>query len=140
MFVILDTNHFTELTRETPLGERLSTRLRQEGGDVFVTIITAHETFGGWLSFVNRQPAGKAQVYSYLQFRRCIESFQRFELLDFDDDAASRFDALKTQHPRVGSMDLKLAAICLTHDAMLLTRNVRDFEMIEALRIENWLD
>lgn len=34
-------------------------------------------------------------------------------------------------------MDLKIAAICLAHDAMLLTRNVADFS---GLRVENWLD
>lgn len=37
-------------------------------------------------------------------------------------------------------MDLKIAAICLTHDAMLLTRNVGDFVSIDGLRVENWLD
>ena len=32
------------------------------------------------------------------------------------------------------------AAICLAHDATLLTRNVADFENIVGLRVENWLD
>jgi len=37
-------------------------------------------------------------------------------------------------------MDLKIAAICIAHDATLLTRNVRDFEAIPGLRVENWVD
>lgn len=37
-------------------------------------------------------------------------------------------------------MDLKIAAICLAHDAMLLTRNLSDFRHIPGLRVENWLD
>jgi len=37
-------------------------------------------------------------------------------------------------------MDLKIAAICLAHDATLLTRNVADFQNIPGLRVENWLD
>jgi predicted nucleic acid-binding protein len=37
-------------------------------------------------------------------------------------------------------MDLKIAAICLAHDSMLLTRNLSDFDGIPGLRVENWLD
>ncbi len=37
-------------------------------------------------------------------------------------------------------MDLKIAAITLAHDALLLTRNIADFERVPGLRAENWLD
>lgn len=37
-------------------------------------------------------------------------------------------------------MDLKIAAICIAHDAMLLSRNLVDFEKVPGLRVENWLD
>ncbi|MFN0078159.1 MAG: type II toxin-antitoxin system VapC family toxin [Prosthecobacter sp.] len=37
-------------------------------------------------------------------------------------------------------MDLKIAAICLAHDAMLLTRNLSDFDQIPGLRVENRLE
>jgi tRNA(fMet)-specific endonuclease VapC len=37
-------------------------------------------------------------------------------------------------------MDLKIAAINLVHDAILLTRNLVDFAKIPGLRVENWLD
>ena len=36
-------------------------------------------------------------------------------------------------------MDLKIAAIALQHDAMVLTRNQRDFEQVPNLDIEDWL-
>lgn len=38
------------------------------------------------------------------------------------------------------TMDLKIAATCLVHDATLLTRNLADFKNIPGLRVENWLD
>ncbi len=41
---------------------------------------------------------------------------------------------------RVGTMDLKIAAICLVHDATLITRNLADFGQVPGLRVENWLD
>ena len=37
-------------------------------------------------------------------------------------------------------MDPKIAAICLAHDALLLTRNLADFARVAGLRVENWLD
>ena len=47
---------------------------------------------------------------------------------------------LKRQRLRCGTMDLKIAAICLVHDGLLLTRNLSDFAKIPGLRVENWLD
>jgi tRNA(fMet)-specific endonuclease VapC len=41
---------------------------------------------------------------------------------------------------RIGTMDLKIASICLAHDALLLSRNRVDFEKVPGLRVENWLD
>lgn len=36
-------------------------------------------------------------------------------------------------------MDLKIASIALTQDALLVTANLRDFEQVPGLRVENWL-
>jgi tRNA(fMet)-specific endonuclease VapC len=35
-------------------------------------------------------------------------------------------------------MDLKIAAIVLTHNATLLIRNQKDFGQIQGLKIEDW--
>ena len=43
------------------------------------------------------------------------------------------------RHP-ASLTDLKIAAICLAHDATLLTRNLVDFEKVPGLRVENGLD
>ena len=50
------------------------------------------------------------------------------------------FENLKRQRLRCGTMDLKIAAICLVHDGLLLTRNLSDFAKVPGLRVENWLD
>jgi tRNA(fMet)-specific endonuclease VapC len=36
-------------------------------------------------------------------------------------------------------MDLKIASIVLAHDATLLSRNLRDFQQVPNLRVEDWL-
>jgi len=140
MFVVLDTNHFTEIIRASAIGDRLVRRLIENGVDVFVTIVTAQEAFEGWLAVVNRQPAGPDQANGYRQFRRSIDTLNKFSLLDFDQEAANTFITLKKALPRVGTMDLKIAAICIAHDGLLLSRNQVDFQKVLGLRVENWLD
>jgi tRNA(fMet)-specific endonuclease VapC len=41
---------------------------------------------------------------------------------------------------RVGTSDLKIAAVALTINALLLTANRQDFEQVPGLRFANWLD
>ena len=40
----------------------------------------------------------------------------------------------------IGTLDLKIAAITLAHDAVLLSRNRKDFEQVPGLKFENWLE
>jgi tRNA(fMet)-specific endonuclease VapC len=53
--------------------------------------------------------------------------------------AADRFDALRASRIRIGTKDLRIAAIALEHDALLLSANLVDFEQVPGLRIEDWL-
>lgn len=138
--VILDTNHFTELVRESSAGGLLLRRIAARGTDVFVTVITAQESFEGWCALINRRRAGQEQTRAYRQFLRSIETLVKFVILPFDDDAARHFHRLQDSRIRIGTMDLKIASISLAHGATLLTRNLVDFGKVPGLHTENWLD
>ncbi|WNN87539.1 hypothetical protein [Gloeocapsopsis dulcis] len=56
-------------------------------------------------------------------------------ILDFDERSAS-VQRLRKQYPRSGAM-VKIAAITIVNDAVLLTRNITDFEQL-GLHIEDW--
>lgn len=140
MFVVLDTNHFREVAGATARAAHFSRRAEVERAEVFLSIITVQEATNGWLALINRLNAGRDQVRGYASFQKTITAFHKFTILAFDAEAAELFHRLKSEHPRTGTMDLKIAAICMAHEATLLTRNVADFENISGLRVENWLD
>jgi tRNA(fMet)-specific endonuclease VapC len=48
------------------------------------------------------------------------------------------FQRLRKTYPRLGAMDLKIAAIGLETQSIVLTRNRRDFGKLEGLVIEDW--
>jgi tRNA(fMet)-specific endonuclease VapC len=59
-------------------------------------------------------------------------------LLPFDGDAAALFEHPQRRHRRFGTMDLKIAAIALSSNATLLSRNTSDFIQLAGLRVEDW--
>jgi tRNA(fMet)-specific endonuclease VapC len=58
--------------------------------------------------------------------------------LPFDHAAFDAARQLRKRYRRLGAMDLKIAAIVMTQDAILLTRNRSNFGQIEGLRWEDW--
>ena len=141
MFVVLDTNHFAEMIHDTVLGERLKGRFAASGAAVFTTIISAQEVTEGWCAFIRKQKAGSGkQIHGYQQFQHSLELLMEFTVLGFDEQAGQIFRKLRKDLPQCGTQDLKIAAVCLAHDATVLTRNTVDFQKVPGLRIENWLD
>lgn len=47
---------------------------------------------------------------------------------------------LKTQGTPIGDLDLFIGSTAIVYDMVMVTRNLREFERIEAIRIENWID
>jgi tRNA(fMet)-specific endonuclease VapC len=105
-----------------------------------VTAVTVEESLRGWLAEIRRHSEPRRQVPAYRRLITQVDIFSAWLVLPWDDAAADCFDALKSVRQRVGTQDLKIASICLAHDAMLLTRNVQDYRFIPNLLVENWLD
>jgi tRNA(fMet)-specific endonuclease VapC len=70
---------------------------------------------------------------------RLFEFLASWDIVLFDGLAADEFIRLRKQRLRVGTQDLKIAAIALVNDALLLSTNLRDFERVAGLRVENCL-
>lgn len=60
------------------------------------------------------------------------------DVLPFDREASFHYERLRKAKIRIGTLDLRIAAIAIAHSATLITRNTRDFEQVTGLRFENW--
>jgi tRNA(fMet)-specific endonuclease VapC len=140
--ILLDTDHVNVLKypdhpRFTSLTTQLNTAADQ---DIATTIITVEEQMRGWLAWINRADDVRRQVPAYQELLRLFDFFVRWDVVPFDEQAASEFQGLRVQHRRIGTMDLKIAAITLVHDALLLSANLRDFQQVPNLRVANWIN
>jgi len=140
MLAVADTNHLSELDRNPQAASDFESQRLDRGMEVFTTIISVQEITKGWLALLNRSLPPAQQVPVYMRFQRSVEVLRDWDILPFDREAAAQLQLLQRKRLKIGTMDLKIAAICLAHQAALLTRNVRDFASIPGLRVENWLD
>lgn len=133
---ILDTDTLT-LYQNRNL--KILQRLNQLHFDnVVVTIVTVEEQMRGWLDAIRQSSEPQRLIWGYLGLRRGIEFFNTIRILDFDQNASSSYKELKQAKIRVGTQDLKIAAIAISNNATLVTRNLRDFSRIPNLKFEDW--
>jgi len=137
---IFDTDHLGILQRK---GEPELTRIRARmsrfvSRDFFVTIVSFHEQVAGWYSHLAKAKKQRDIVFAYGMFGEVLADFAALQVLDYDERASVAYSSLVKQRIRVGTMDLRIAAIAIANNMTLLTRNTVDFERVPSLRIEDW--
>ncbi len=139
--IILDTDHVSALRyADSPRCTALTARLNASGDpQIATTVITLEEQLRGWLAEIRRRPKVHDQIVLYESLLEMFTFFQRWEKTPFDDRAADEFELLRKKRVRIGTQDLKIAAITLVHRALLLSANLKDFRKVPGLRVENWL-
>jgi tRNA(fMet)-specific endonuclease VapC len=137
---ILDTDHFSLLEWGSgAVGQHLRERIRElPEGEVVTTIITFEEQTRGWLAFQARARTIEQQVNAYRKLKRHLDTYLEIRVLEFDAEAATEFQRLQRLRLKVGTMDLKIAAIALAREATVLTKNIKDFSRVPELRVEDW--
>lgn len=138
--VVLDTDHLSVLERgEQPGWMALRARLALlQSEDVVTTILSYEEHMRGWTAYLAHAQSATHQVAAYRRLLQHLDNYRRLPVLGFDDAAAAVFQRLRRARVRLGAMDLKIAAIALSRDALLLSRQVAELSQIPALRVEDW--
>jgi tRNA(fMet)-specific endonuclease VapC len=139
--IILDTDHINILqNKHSDQWFALTARMAASFDQDFVTtVVTLEEQLRGWLALIHRSHDANRQVSPYTKLNGVVDYFGRWTRLAFDDAAAGLFKDLRRGKIRVATMDLKIAAIALVHNSLLLSANLRDFEQVPNLRVEDWL-
>jgi tRNA(fMet)-specific endonuclease VapC len=138
--VVLDTDHLSLLEwSESDEGMRLRMRLEGLNADgAATTIINYEEQMRGWMAYLAKAKRIEQQIEAYRRLNRHLDNYRKIEVLEFDSRAAQHFEQFIQDRIRMGTMDLKIAAIVLSRKATLLTCNQRDFRKVPGLRFEDW--
>jgi len=138
--IILDTDCLSLLERQTGNDYlRLQSKLDEFPSDeITTTIITFEEQMRGWMSFLAKMRSIDDQVFAYETLKQYFDYFKTLTIVDFDKRAAKIFGDLRSQKIRIGTMDLKIASIAIATEAILVPRNLRDFEGIPNLVVKDW--
>ena len=133
---ILDTDSvtFQQAGRE-PVLRRLA---RVPADAVYTTVITLREQLRGRLAEIDRTAEGPSLVRAYERLQATLLYFCRINVLPFTTAAAVRLADLREQGVRIGTQDLRIAAIVLSANGVLVTSNRRDFDRVPDLVVEDW--
>jgi tRNA(fMet)-specific endonuclease VapC len=133
---LLDTDHVSLDQRGHPL---VHARVQAAGpSHVVVSVITVEEQMRGWLAAIRAATTPEARAIAYQRLRMAIGYFASFSLLDYTTPMDALVADLRKQSIRIGTQDLRIAAIALVHGVTLVTRNTVDFRQVPGLTIEDW--
>jgi tRNA(fMet)-specific endonuclease VapC len=133
---VLDTDHVSLLQRGNPLVSQRLEAVNPE--EIAVTIVTVEEQFGGRLHVIRQGSSRDEILLAYDRLMTTLKYFGTVNVLDFDEDAWNCYTDLVSQKIRIGTRDLRIAAVVMSKNAILVTRNRRDFERVPGLRFEDW--
>lgn len=134
---ILDTDHVT-------LSQHGNSNIAQQAqavgsSNIFITTVTLEEQFKGRLASISKC-ATKPQLLAVAHRNLLITQryFCSINLLEFDQAAYNCYQRLRQEKIQIGTQDLRIASIALANQAIVVTRNYKDFSKVPDLILEDW--
>jgi tRNA(fMet)-specific endonuclease VapC len=138
--ILLDTDHLSVLTDRRATGHAVLLRRLEAAEEVLgIPIVAVEEQCKGWLAKLSRTRDIHQQITPYQRLVELFDFLAEWNIISLSAAAANQFAELRRQRIRIGSQDLKIAAIAMAENALLLSANLRDFQKVPGLRVENWL-
>lgn len=132
MKYMLDTNIIAYIRNQQPEAV-LRQFARYQPEDLCVSVITLAELEYG--VFRSSKPEYNRQALMLL--------LSRIAVIPFDEAAAREYGRIRDDLTRTGTLiganDLLIAAHACSLGLTLITNNIREFERVEGLRLENWV-
>ena len=98
--------------------------------DIATTIISLEEQVYGRLSAIRRANTPEKLVYAYAKLKYTWQFFNTIQLLEFTPAAQQCYTDLVHQKVRVGTQDLRIAAIVLSVGGIVVTWNQKDILLV----------
>jgi tRNA(fMet)-specific endonuclease VapC len=141
MLYALDTNILTELLKGNA---RIVAHYEtvSEEDEIVTTTVSRFEILRGRFASILKAADKAELLIAQQRLERDEQRLTRFRLLSISDESADQFDRLRTNKKlkKLGRADLLVARVPLAHDAILVTRNTKDFANVPGLKVENWAD
>lgn len=133
---LLDTDTLSLLQRgNTQINLR---RREHDPEEVFASVINVEEQLSGWYKKLRDAKTAPQEALAYRSLAETVTFLCSLPLLLFTEPAIERFKQLLRLKLNVGKNDLRIAAIALENNAVVVTRNGRDFGRVPDLVIEDW--
>ena len=132
---LLDTNVVSELHKESTFAI-VKTKIATMADKCCISSVTWHELKFG----LESMPEGKRKKELHTFLYDLI--LARFPILSYDQMAASLHAKIRAELKAAGTpkpyADTQIASIALANGLILVTHNVKDFEGIPLLAVEDW--
>lgn len=133
---ILDPDTLSLYQREHPrVVERVSAC---PFADRAITVIMVDEQLTGWYTLVRKANTPDKLLHAYDSLAKAVDALCKYRVLPLAPPSLDRYEHLRSLKLGVGKMDLRIAAIALEHGATVVTRNLRDFQRVPGLAVEDW--
>ena len=133
---LLDTDHWTLYQMGHP--RLLQNVARHVTDQLAVCVITVEEQLTGWQRALRQAKDDGRREQVYQRMARTVEAFSGWMIVPLSRAALGRHALLIRQRLNVGSNDLKIAASALENNAIVVTRNLRDFGRVPGLLCQDW--
>ena len=107
---------------------------------IALPIFTRIQALQGRFDSLLKAADKKELLQAMARLRQLEVALGTFKIVEVDEAVADEFEKLLSNKKlrKIGRADLLIASIVLANKALLVTRNVRHFEQVPGLRIENW--
>jgi tRNA(fMet)-specific endonuclease VapC len=134
---ILDTDHISLILFNHPQVTENAAKHQ-----IATSIVTVQELFNGWIGRINDPAQMNNLPVLYSKLSTTLKYLQTVEVLDFTVEADECLKNLLRANPPLRKnrlqKDMRIAAIALSLDLTVATRNRRDFELVPNLKIVDW--
>ncbi|MDP6356908.1 MAG: type II toxin-antitoxin system VapC family toxin [Planctomycetota bacterium] len=136
--IAFDTDVLTGILRGNAAYIERVSKMPDEHG---IPVVVVEEILRGRLNTIRQAEPGRAKVTlerAYELFAEAVNDLRFLQILHYESDCDVLFNQWRKQKIRVSTRDLRIAAICVSRRATLISCNRRDFAQVPGLDVEFW--